>query len=369
MKGFKYDVILSREDLCDREKEQARLLSVMKRGGRLVIYSIRRMGKTSLATVCQERVREQEPKAFCLYVDLNEVTSLRDVAQRFRTHFEMALKEQMPLQRVRGLLNDLFSRMKVNLPGDVEISVDTYALKHPERYLLQLFRELGSLSVKGRLVITIDEFQAIAELRDVQALLRREFQSLEKGAVIVMGSNQRLLYKMFNDKKAPFFGFGEDLELGEIRVEDYLPYLNERFAARNLSVSEEVALFMLSQMNNIPNYINELGAWIIETLTDLELTRDHIDAAIEALVRSKRGRYESALYGYSQNQKAFLKGIARLGPVKSYTGREMQQATELSATELARLHTDLEDCPLLSRDTQNRLFLLDPFLRRFIESI
>lgn len=368
-KTFKFDVIVGPEDLCNRQAEMKRVVSIMENRGRLVLYSIRRMGKTSLVKVCSQKREALQPGAFHLYVDLNETTSLEEVAQRFHAHSELALKKQFPLQKVKGLFNDLLARLKVNLPGGVELSMEKIAFHHPESYLLQLFQKLAELSETNETVLIVDEFQAIAELRKVQALLRREFQQLPKVAIILMGSNQRLLYKIFNDKKLPFFSFGEDLELHAIPIEDYLPYLNERLAASQLSIQKEEAQYMLDLMNNIPNYINELGAWMMDHLSNLELTRGHIENAFESAVESKRGRYSSALYGYSHLEKKFIKAIAKMGRVKKYSGGEMQAETGLPASELTRIKKELEDCPLLSLDTENRIFIIDPFLRKFLETI
>ncbi|MBI2343901.1 MAG: ATP-binding protein [Deltaproteobacteria bacterium] len=341
----------------------------MERQGRLVLYSIRRMGKTSLVHVCSQKRGEVGQRVFHLYIDLNETTSLEEVAQRFHTHSELAFKKQFPVQKVKSVFNDILSRLKVNLPGGVELSMENIAFHQPEAYLLQLFQKLGEISEKNETVLIVDEFQAIAELRKVQALLRREFQQLSQTAVILMGSNQRLLYKIFNDKKLPFFSFGEEMELQPISVEDYLPYLNERFATAHVIIQKNEAEYMLDLMNNIPNYINELGAWIVENFSNLELTKGHVASAFESAVESKRGRYSSALYGYSHLEKVFVKAIATRGPVKRYSGGEMQNETGLPASELARIKKTLEDCPLLSLDTENRLFIIDPFLRKFLETM
>lgn len=366
-KTFKFDVIINEEDMCDREDEKNRLISLMKRQGRIVIYSIRRMGKTSLISVCSKKLKEADPKSFHLYCDLNEVASLNEVAGRFRSHYELALNEQLPIQSAKALINALLSRIKVSLPGDIQLSLERYTTGRPEEYLLSLFQELRKMSERCSLVIVIDEFQGIADLRDAQALLRRELKKLSKAAVILMGSNQRLLYKMFNNKNSPFFGFGEDLELKPIGVKDYLPYMNERLAKGNLAISEDVAEYLLEKMNGIPNYVNELGAWIVDTMSNSQLTKGHIDEALETAAKSKRGRYESALFGYSINQKKFIKAVAKSGRVRACTGKEMCEQTGLSATELARVKESLEEAPVLSRDTKNQLFVIDPFFRRFLE--
>lgn len=366
-KLFKFDVIVDENDLCDRESEMKRMLSLIKRRGRIVVYSPRRMGKTSLISVCSKKAKKVNPKLFYLYVDLNEVASIAEAATRFRSHYEIALKDQFPVQRVKTYINELVSRMKINLPGGMEVSLNKYTSTKPHEYLLHLFGQLREMSEKDGILVVLDEFQGIAELGDVQALLRRELQGLTHAAVVLMGSNQRLLYKMFNDKNCPFFGFGEDMELKPIPLEDYLPYMNERFGESNLAISSDIAEYMMEKMNYIPNYINELGSWIVDTMSGLHLTRGHIDEAMMAAARSKTGRYESALFGYTANQKKFITAIAKLGRVKAYTGREMCEVTGLSPTELSRVNDSMEDAPLFSWDTQNRLFIIDPFFRIFLE--
>lgn len=366
-KEFKFDVILDSEDLCDRVEEQRRLLQAIEAKRRLVIYSLRRMGKTSLVHVCSQQFSKKYPRAFILYVDLNELTSLHDVANRFRAHYEHALQQQFPLSKVKSYLSSLLSRLQVNLPGDIALSLEELTVAQPEKYLLSLFSELHTMSETSPLVLVLDEFQGTVLLRDVQAILRRELKALSKAAVILMGSNQRLLYKMFNDKKAPFFGFGEDMELKAIPLKDYLPYMNERFAAKQIAISAPIATYLMEEMNDIPNYINELGAWIVDRYNNIDLTKEHVEEAIASATRSKAGRYESALYGYTENQKKFIKAIAQLRKVKAYSGQTMIKAAGLTATELSRAAAQLEDAPLLSRDLNNCWYIHDPFLQKFLQ--
>ncbi|MBF0106981.1 MAG: ATP-binding protein [Deltaproteobacteria bacterium] len=369
-KIFKFDVVIDAEDMCNRVREKKRLVALIRKQGRIVIYSLRRMGKTSLVNVCSQLLKKTDPKIFGLYVDLNEVTSLGDVAGRFKSHYETALNEQLPLKNVKAHLDALVSRLKLGLPGGVEISLKKKPEPQPEAYIMSLFKELKTMGQHHEIVIILDEFQGIAALRDVQAVLRREIKKLSNAAVILMGSNQRLLYKMFNDKKSPFFGFGEDMELKPIPLDEYLPYMNERFAVANLSIDGDTADYLMRKMNGIPNYINELGSWIVDTIaTGTVLTKECIDSALADASKSKQGRYESALYGYSVNQKKFIKAVARLGLVSSYTGQEMSGETGLSPTELNRIGMSLDDAPIISRDTKNRFFILDPFLKQFLEML
>lgn len=143
--------------------------------------------------------------------------------------------------------------------------------------------------------------------------------------------------------------------------------MNERFAAKDISITADVAGHLMLEMNEIPNYVNELGAWIVDHFETVHLTMGHIDEAIEGAVRSKSGRYESALYGYTENQKKFIKAVARLGRVKAHTGQLMIKETGLVATELSRVAGQLEDAPLISRDLNNCLYIPDPFLKKFLQ--
>lgn len=365
-KTFKFDVIIEEEDMCNRETEKRRLIAIVERRGRVVIYSPRRMGKTSLVNVCSKTIRKKDRQAFHLYVDLNETASLGEVSGRFRSHYESALAEQFTIKNVKFYINEILSRVKIGLPGGMDLSVERYAETQPEEYIMTLFRELAEMGKEYHLSLIIDEFQGISGLKDVQAVLRREIKKLSNASIVLMGSNQRLLYKMFNNKNSPFFSFGEDLELKPIPVSEYLPYMNERLAAKNIAIDIEAADYLMKQMNNIPNYINELGAWIVDTMSNVQLTHGHIDEALESAVKTKMGRYESALYGYSANQKKFIKAVAKIGGVKAYSGKEMIEKTGLSPTELVRVCKSLEDAPILSRDTDNRIFIIDPFFRRFL---
>ncbi len=59
--------------------------------------------------------------------------------------------------------------------------------------------------------------------------------------------------------------------------------------------------------------------------------------------------------------------VAKIGRVKAHTGKEIAERTGLSPSELARVYKSLEDAPILSRDTNNCAFIIDPFFRRFLE--
>ena len=368
-KEFLFDTVIPLEDFCNRSKEKKRIFSLLKRQGRLVIYSKRRMGKTSLVHACVESVQKDQKNTLALMFDFNAMASMENIAERMQASYEAALKKQLPIKQARASLADLFSRIKISVPGDIELSLQNVKQVKPAVYLQSLFDEIETLSHKHALILVCDEFQGIEGLVEAQVLLRREFLRLAKVPILLLGSNQRLLYTMFSDKKLPFYSFGEDLELGPIPLPEYLPYIAERLEPSNLSITADVAEYWMLKMNDIPNYINELGAWIVDQYQDLILTKAHIDDAVESATESKKGRYHAALYPYAIKQRKFIQAIARLDNVARITGKEMQATSGMSPTELGRLKADLEDCPLISIDAREQWYILDPFFKGFLERL
>ena len=68
---------------CDRKRETADILETLRNGRNITLTSPRRLGKTGLIRHVHHLIKEQDPEATTLYIDLYSTESLHDFTQAF----------------------------------------------------------------------------------------------------------------------------------------------------------------------------------------------------------------------------------------------------------------------------------------------
>ena len=80
------------------------------------------------------------------------------------------------------------------------------------------------------LVIALDEFQQVAEIKDkrVDALMRTYLQRMHRVSFIFSGSKKSILSNLFIDKSRPLYGMATSISIGGIDVATLKQYCSER---------------------------------------------------------------------------------------------------------------------------------------------
>jgi hypothetical protein len=82
------------------------------------------------------------------------------------------------------------------------------------------------------LVVCIDEFQQIGEFNNslvVQKRLRGVWQHQRNVSYCLFGSKKHLMMKLFQNRRMPFYQFGEMMFLDKIPTADWIAYICSRF--------------------------------------------------------------------------------------------------------------------------------------------
>ena len=77
--------------------------------------------------------------------------------------------------------------------------------------------------------------------------------------------------KLFQNRKMPFYQFGEMMYLDKISTEDWVPFIQSRFEFQGKKISEEFARRICETVENLSSYVQQL-AWNILAETDKETT-------------------------------------------------------------------------------------------------
>ena len=346
---FKFGTIVEAEYFTDRVEEVAYIGQFLKSANHLVLTSPRRFGKSS---VVAKAVKESGRKSITL--NLQSVTSVQDLSARLlREFFKLH-----PLERVRHLIshfriiptvstNPVTGAMDVSFQAGIDESV---VLED----VLSLLEE--AYSEKNRLIVVLDEFQ---EIRDIAPKLERQLRSIMQGQkhinYVLLGSQESMMADFFENKKSPFYHFGELMRLGKLPREDFYQYLSERFASVFPEIAEALADRILDYTACHPYYSQQLAANIWQTGILQPGTEDVFQAALDHIVVSHNLDYERLWASFKRTNRWILQSLA--------TGRPLQSGEHRTSTVYSALKRLQKDGYVIYSD---RYEIEDPFFKQWI---
>ena len=369
-KKFVYDILIEKENLCDRQMEVKRLTSAAGNKERVVLLAPRRYGKTSLVkNIVGEAAKKFRPKHLVITVDLMSVSSLHSVA----TRLDHALSQALSRQFSKATLLENVSRMLRNLSVGIEINSITgipsvYFKMDPaeeEKNILKLTDALLELERDRPLVLILDEFQDVGLVPEAEGLLRPLLQSLQNSGVFLLGSKRHLMERMFIDARSPLFHYGTEMSLGPIPFTAWRPYFDERLGQSGAAVTDEGLRYLLSRMCDVPNAVCEVGAWLQERYAGKRIDEKSVELALDEMVESKQG-YNYRMEGLSALQRRLLAGLASRHFVTEPTGKDFIEAVALSKSTAGKVLHDLRDKGIVEHEANRGWRLSDPVLAHFI---
>jgi uncharacterized protein len=234
---FVYSRPIAPDDVIDRDEETRKLLALAAGGHYVRLYAPRKYGKTSLLRRVLAEAERREGMVPVL-VDLYGVLSLADVAVRVERAYAAQLKGRLR-SRVDELLQSTglglsLSAMGISARLQLDPRVDPLPALHA---LLDL--PLRLVGDGRRALIVLDEFQDLAKVREMDAILRSHIQFHGEVATYVFsGSEAGLMAQLFEAKDAPLYGQAVPLRLGRLGVEDIAAYVADRFRGSDRDVGE-----------------------------------------------------------------------------------------------------------------------------------
>jgi AAA+ ATPase superfamily predicted ATPase len=302
---FPYDKISSNEAFFGRTKEMAMLTKTTQYSNNLLIYSKRRMGKSSLI---KQFFHQQQTRVICIYVDIFEITSKEDFAKALLKALANATKGD--LKAVIKKLASLFKRVRVEPtidPNTFEYSIKPIvATLSFDEMMEDFFYTLGELSKEKQVIVAIDEFQQITTIDDVKldAILRKEIQSRDNVSYLFLGSKRHLLTSLF-EYKAPLYEMATHYELLPLEFEDILSYVQKYLKIDVVHLREicELAKYETKMMQNIFH--------LLYLQKDKEVTKEDIVNVVNEIINSKDSSYKIIFDALNNSQKIALKVIGK----------------------------------------------------------
>ena len=169
--------------------------------------------------------------------DLTGVLSMDDISRRLAAAFSDLNHSKVRTALVRALaavaeggLRAAGARVGIDLGQGVFRPVDS-----PPSQTLEALLALppqAAARTGTRVLVVLDEFQAIADVRQADAVLRSQIQHhRDRVSYLFSGSEQGLLRGLFSEWAAPLYGQAERFELGPLPAPVATDYVAEQFAS------------------------------------------------------------------------------------------------------------------------------------------
>lgn len=364
-RAFVYGMSVEGENFTDRVKETKRLKMDFENGINVILVSPRRMGKSSIVKKVKSEITD--PTIKVVYMDIYDCRSEYDFYNRFASVLlkETATKTEQVLDNIKRFLVRLSPKISFSPEPMSEISLSLGIT--PQNYQPEEILQLPELIAQEQgvhLIICIDEFQQIGEFGDsltVQKRLRGIWQHQQNVSYCLFGSKKHLMTKLFQNRKMPFYQFGEMMYLDKIPTDDWVKFICTRFKKQGKIISEELAQRICEKVDNHSSYVQQL-AWNVLAETEKETTEQDFENGVQALMSQCSGLFEQQIQGLTSYQLNFIRSLCR-GVHTDFGSKAVLEEYNLGTkSNISRIKTALLERELIDV-TEDGIFLEDPVFK------
>lgn len=349
-KAFIYGMSVGGDNFTDRIRETKRLKLNFENGMNTILISPRRMGKTSL--VKKVMAEMNAPSVKPVYMDIYDCRSEYDFLNRFASVLlkETASRTDQILDNIKRFLIRVSPKISFSPEPMSEVSLSLGIT--PKEYQPEEILNLPEVIAKEKgihLVVCIDEFQQIGEVPDtltVQKRMRGVWQHQENVSYCLFGSKKHLMTNLFQNKRMPFYQFGEMMYLDCIPTADWVQYITSRFEKYGKHLSEEMAERICKTVDNYSSYVQQLS-WNLLAETNGTATEDDFKNAVDALIAQCSGLFVQQTLGLTTYQLNFIRALCS-GIHTDFGSKEVNAQFPLGTkSNIARIKSALTEKELI----------------------
>jgi uncharacterized protein len=363
---FIYSRPIPPEEVIDRDDETRRLLELAVGGHFARLYAPRKFGKTSLLGRVL-RDGEKSEGLIPVMVDLYGVLSVSDIAIRVERAYAKHLKGPIRKQ-VDKFLQSTGLGLSLGAYGiSAKLQLDPKTDPLPALHsLLDLPLRLEA-SGGFRALIVFDEFQDIAKVPEMDALLRAHIQYQgEVASYIFAGSEQGMMEQLFGDKDRPLYGSAVPMRLGPLPNQDIAQYITQRFDESGSEVGDALNP-LLETARGHPQRAIQLAHWLWEITPKGETANfERWEETLETVLLELEPEFDAHWRSLdTSEQKALRAVIAGDGsPLRSNVLRQLEVEKTTVYNALRRLDQSAD----IERDGR-RWQIVDPLFELWISRL
>jgi len=343
---FSYSDYVMGDSFCNRAREQKDLIYYAKNSQNILLYSHRRMGKTSLLHQVMQRLKKTRPKIRSVYIDLygtldesDFINALLTGVTQIESKIERIFK-QMAGFKVTGSIDPI-----TNLPT---LSASIRPREKPE-YLEKALELLASYSVKHKLLVVFDEFQEVAKYAETgfEKRLRKVIQGHRNISYFFSGSQKHILIDMFDSAQRAFFRMARDYPLEKIKCRHYIKWAQNHFKKKKETVSEKLISDIVEYCEYQPMYIQQ---FLFDLWRSTSAGSNEVEKIQASIMASRKSQFMVFWDLLTQNQRKALRLLAETGGSGIYAAEQLQKIGFNSGSVLHRALLSLIEKEILSKD-------------------
>lgn len=319
---FEYNKIVTGEHFIGRDKEVAKLKSLIRQKKNALLYGPPKIGKRSIVyNAISELIKEKMGLEICA-VDLFNIRCLEDllikIANTLLQHFAATAQEREYLQR---------SYLKtISLVMGRGITFTDRQLR-----ALLAFPDAIANEYNTNLVIYLQQFQDILlfdkPLRAL-SLMENALTRCANTCYIIVGDKRNAMDSIFVEKQF-FRNLITEIPVKPINKKVFCDYICDRFKQWGKIAHEDEAGEIYDAMDGDPWYIQHLAEVCFLHTSD-KLTSKIVEESIENLIIIHDYEWHNNIYGLSTHQVQLIKAI--LDGVRKFSKTEVLEQYHLNSS-------------------------------------
>ncbi len=346
-----------------REDETVGLVRRIRERRIVAVVAPRRFGKTTLVRHAMAVADDVDPSPWQVSVDLFGLSSAFDFAVRL----ERAMGEIAAVHRRR--LGDRLAGSELGLsltPGiGIKAKIGERGAPDPVQAIHEL---LGALVDAGNThggVLFIDEFQELAHVDGLDAVLRTHLQHARDVAVLFAGSQPSMMRRLFTDRSRAFYAQAELFDLGPLGRAAAREFLLDGFE-RGDRDAVDVADLIVDRTSGHPQRLMLLADMIWQSTDEgRRLDSGDLAAGLDLARRATGPEFEATWRRLAESSRDALRSIVRFGSPAARAGERFLDLTSGAAISAA---TALVEDAVLRRTGDRPMWtFVDPFFADWID--
>lgn len=300
----------------------------------VAVVAPRRFGKTSLVHHAMAVADDVDPHPWQVSVDLFGLSSVFDLAVRLER--AMGAVTGTHLRRLGDRLAG--SELGLSLTPGLGIKArlgDRHA-PEPIRAVHELLDALVTASQHGGGVLFLDEFQDLAHIEGLDAVLRSHLQHAREVAVLVAGSRPSMMRTLFGDRTRAFYSQAELFELGPLTTPAARRLLLAGFDTGRRDASAVVDR-VVALTRGHPQRLMLLADMIWNGSEEGDVLDDgHVAQGLERARSATVGEFEAVWRRLPESSRDALRSVVRFGSPAARAGERFLDLTAGAAMTAAK---------------------------------
>lgn len=320
----------------------------------------RRFGKTSFI---RDLIRHEEKKGeTCILIDIFNVTSHRDFLQQLVRALRTKGTWVSKLKKWAAGI----SRLKPQFTWEIDPMTgrQTFSIASEvssDKDVKELIQDVlgGLTSLGAKVIVAIDEFQAVAELEDsgwLEATLRTQMQQTSNMVFLFSGSRRSLIHDMLNNPKRPFYRTCQIIDFPAFDA-DFTDWVIARFRTVGVKCDKAAIEQLRELVQDTPNYV-QMACFHLVAQGIARIDSSMIGEVLYTIVKQNAYAYQTLLNALTPTQQRALRLSAFVGE-EIYSKETLKRFEISSGPALASAIKSLKDKQILDEGTKRGKVIFD----------